>query len=137
MIVADASVVMAVALTEPKFEIARDILAASDLLHAPSLLPYEVVSVLNLAVRQRRMSSSESLAAIAQFTQLPWSFELQVGGSRLGVILALAAKHKLTGYDSSYLELAMHTGCPLASFDKDLRAASTAEGVAVLPKKLS
>jgi len=41
-------------------------------------------------------------------------------------------KHRLILYDSAYLELARRRGLPLATLDKDLRKAATAEGVALL-----
>ncbi len=44
----------------------------------------------------------------------------------------LALRHKLTTYDASYLELAMRLGAPLATLDRDLRRAASAEGVPLL-----
>jgi predicted nucleic acid-binding protein len=43
----------------------------------------------------------------------------------------LARNHRLTFYDSAYLELAQREGVPLATFDDDLIAAARAEGVAL------
>ncbi|MGQ3045861.1 MAG: type II toxin-antitoxin system VapC family toxin [Niveispirillum sp.] len=36
----------------------------------------------------------------------------------------LAAKHRLTVYDASYLALALDRGLPLATFDKEIIAAA-------------
>jgi predicted nucleic acid-binding protein len=44
----------------------------------------------------------------------------------------LAARHSLTLYDASYLELAISRGCALASFDDALCKAARAEAVIVL-----
>ena len=43
--------------------------------------------------------------------------------------MALARGHRLTAYDASYLALAIREGCPLASLDRRLNEAATAEGV--------
>ena len=44
-------------------------------------------------------------------------------------VMALARGHRLTAYDASYLALAVREGCPLASLDRRLNEAATAEGV--------
>lgn len=51
----------------------------------------------------------------------------------LGIAADLADRHGLTLYDASYLELAIRRGLPLASLDRKLRAAATAEDVPLLP----
>jgi predicted nucleic acid-binding protein len=51
---------------------------------------------------------------------------------RGGSTLILAESRQLTLYDAAYLEWAQRAGLPLASLDKQLRAASTAIGVALL-----
>lgn len=137
MIVLDASVVLAVILDEVRRYEALAVIESSDILHAPGLLPYEVVNAISVAKEDGRLTGPGASMAIAQFIQLPWAFEAHVGEVRIAAMLSLTTKHRLTGYDASYLELAMRSECPLASFDKELRAACTAEGVAVLPKKLS
>ena len=38
----------------------------------------------------------------------------------------------MNGYDASYLELALRRDLPLATLDRELAVAATAEGVAVL-----
>ena len=53
-----------------------------------------------------------------------------LGNDRL--ILALAERHSLSGYDASYLALAAAEKLPLATLDKRLAAAARAETVPVL-----
>jgi predicted nucleic acid-binding protein len=48
---------------------------------------------------------------------------------RLG---SLADSHKLSSYDTAYLDLAIRLALPLATRDDDLRKAAEAEGVRVL-----
>ena len=44
-------------------------------------------------------------------------------------IMALPRNHGLTAYDASYLALAIRESSALASFDRRLNEAATAEGV--------
>jgi predicted nucleic acid-binding protein len=50
--------------------------------------------------------------------------------------MELARAQGLTLYDSAYLELAMRRSLPLATLDKQLRAAAKKTGVPCLPKEL-
>ena len=45
------------------------------------------------------------------------------------LVLRLAREHRLTVYDSLYLELAVRERRPLATLDRKLRLAAEAEGV--------
>ena len=45
---------------------------------------------------------------------------------------ALAHEHRLSGYDATYLELAVRVQLPLATLDQALGAAARAEGLDVL-----
>jgi len=47
-------------------------------------------------------------------------------------ILRLARELSLTSYDALYVDLAGREGVPLATLDKNLRAAATKAGVALL-----
>lgn len=40
--------------------------------------------------------------------------------------LQLARRYRLSAYDASYLELALHEGIPLATLDEDLQKAAKA-----------
>jgi predicted nucleic acid-binding protein len=46
--------------------------------------------------------------------------------------LRLAERHQLTLYDAAYLEVAIRRGLPLASLDRELRGAATAENIMLL-----
>jgi len=50
----------------------------------------------------------------------------------LELILNQARSNDLTSYDASYLELAIRSGLPLATNDRDLRDAAVRMGAAVL-----
>lgn len=100
---------------------------------APSLWPLEVGNVVLLNFRRQRLSAEglqRCLSAAGAFR-----IELDVKGLEFAFTRTalLAGRHKLSVYDASYLELALRSGLPLASLDQRLRAAATAEGVALLP----
>ena len=46
--------------------------------------------------------------------------------------MGLAERFALSAYDAAYLELAQRRRLPLATLDRDLRAAATALGLTVL-----
>ncbi len=135
MIVVDTSVVIAIILGEAREAAGLQCLRGMEHLHAPALLPYEVASVISAAVNKRGLSPVKALTAITQFKQMPWSFELQSDSTRLSVMLALAQTHRLSAYDAAYLELAIHRGLALATFDADLRKACVRVGVQAVPSK--
>jgi predicted nucleic acid-binding protein len=137
MIIVDASAAVAVILSEPRSQVACDAMTNEDLLHAPSLLIYEVTNALATSVHNDRIGESQSRLAAAQFAALPWSFETHSGALRIEAILDIAHRHSLTAYDASYLELAVRCSCPLLSLDAELRSAAKKEGVSVLPIRLA
>jgi hypothetical protein len=47
-------------------------------------------------------------------------------------VLALAARHALSGYDASYLALSVQLALPLATTDRKLAGAARAENVTVI-----
>ncbi len=132
MIVVDASVAVAVILTEPECGEALSTLKTTDILHAPSLLVYEVTNSIAAAVRRERMTETESHIAVARFNELPWSFETHAGTLRVDDVLQLAIRHRLSAYNASYLELALRCKCPIATLDFELRKASKKEELQVL-----
>lgn len=95
----------------------------------PSLWWFEVRNTLIVSERRGRLAEADTAAFLR-------------GLSRLGVIvdrapdeaavLTLARRHRLTVYDASYLELAQRETLPIATLDKDLRAAAQAAGTALL-----
>ncbi len=60
-----------------------------------------------------------------------------IGPGETALVLKLAERHRLSAHDAAYLATAVAERQPLASFDKPLRAAATAEGVALLPEALA
>jgi predicted nucleic acid-binding protein len=98
----------------------------------PALWRLEVGNVLEMNVRRGRHDTTFRDAALADLAVLPISTDAETDRQAWGATLRLASRHRLTLYDAAYLELAQRRGLPLATLDKELRAAATAEGVILL-----
>jgi predicted nucleic acid-binding protein len=98
----------------------------------PSIWRLEVVNILETGVRRRRTDANFRDATLADLALLPIHLDPDTDRQAWGATLVLAARHGLTLYDASYLELAQRRGLPLATLDGELRAAATTEGVALL-----
>ena len=112
---------------EPSQELAA--LIASSGAIAPSLLIYEVRNLLITAVRRQRLSVQLAHSLIDDFRNLP--IEL-VELSSDSEIIELGIKHSLSGYDATFLALAMQTKLPLATYDRKLKAAAVSEGIELI-----
>lgn len=88
----------------------------------------------NLLLSARRSGRLDGEALDLQFSALEDLPLVDAGRGSAATILRLAAAHKLTAYDAAYLAVAIERRLPLASFDRKLRSAATAEGIAVLPQ---
>jgi predicted nucleic acid-binding protein len=86
----------------------------------PSIWPLEVVNVLLVAERNKRLSESDSIRFITLLSQLPIIVENEQPEKMMKELLALARKNNLSSYDASYLDLAMRKGFPIATLDSKL-----------------
>jgi predicted nucleic acid-binding protein len=106
---------------------------ATCLVWVPMLWLPEMANLLRSAQRRRRITAAKraELAAAAA------GLRLQVCPEPVGLLTldALAAEHGLSAYDACYLELALRRRLPMATLDRDLRAAMQRSGVpaATLP----
>ena len=98
----------------------------------PSLWRLEIANVLEMGVRRGRIDAGFRDATLADLELLPIQTDAETEKHAWRSTLQLAERHRLTIYDAAYLELAMRRGLPLASLDRDLRAAATAENVVLL-----
>jgi predicted nucleic acid-binding protein len=60
------------------------------------------------------------------------TINVETAGRAWAATSRLAAMHRLTIYDAAYLELAQRLNLPLATLDRELRAAAGALGIALL-----
>jgi predicted nucleic acid-binding protein len=131
--VLDNTVTMAWCFTEEATEFTKTLLSRlanlTDRAVVPALWLYEVVNVVELAVRKGRIPGDKALAFLESLGDLPIEVE---NPSRTQVFVAvrmLAGRYQLTGYDAAYLELANRHKLPIASLDKALSRAAQAAGV--------
>jgi predicted nucleic acid-binding protein len=95
----------------------------------PPLWWYEVRNLLVVSERRKRMTAEDT----AVFLELLSSYPIQVNPIEDELItFRFARQYRLSFYDAVYLMVATREGLPLATLDKDLRAAALAAGVPLL-----
>ena len=98
----------------------------------PVVWPLEVVNILLVAVRQKAITPSQLETFVADLKELPVEIDLEGVGRSYSSILRISRQHQLSSYDAAYLDLALVEGLPLATLDKNLRAAAKRTGVELL-----
>lgn len=98
----------------------------------PSIWPLEVVNVLLVAERKKRLSEADSVRFIALLSQLPIIVEHERPERMMKDLLALARSNNLSSYDASYLDLSMRKGIPIATLDTRLITASKKINIPIL-----
>jgi predicted nucleic acid-binding protein len=109
------------------FELIRDTGA-----WVPSLWRLEVANALEMDVRRGRHVAEFRDGALADLALLPIQIDPETDRHAWGATLRLAGRHRLTLYDAAYLELALRRQLPLATLDRQLRAAAENEGIGLL-----
>lgn len=141
VLVLDASIALAALLPdEAAVDVAVGLLARVQREGAavPRHWPDEVGNGLLMAARRRRISAGSMAtagigASLARLSLLPLTFADAAPLDAWEAPLRLALTHRLTLYDARYLDLALVMGLPLATLDRELRAAAAAERVPLLP----
>jgi predicted nucleic acid-binding protein len=98
--------------------------------------PLEVGNALLMGERRKRCTPADTAHFLEILAALSIESDKETGSRACTASLSLARRHKLTLYDSAYLELAMRRNLPLATLDKDLRNAARKSGVEVLPERI-
>ena len=99
---------------------------------APALWPLEVLNALAMAERRKHLTATQRHHLSGFLRDLPITLDLETAAQAWTATAHLAEQHRLTLYDASYLELAQRLRLPLATLDRDLRAAASALGVPAL-----
>ena len=94
---------------------------------APHIWWYELRNALLMNERRGRISSEQTSRILA--ASLALNVEIDENHDEIQ-LLDLARRFDLTAYDAAYLEVAFRRGLPLATFDRRLRKAAEAVGVA-------
>ena len=98
----------------------------------PGLWRWEIANVLQLNVRRGRHSGDFRDEALSSLALLPVKVDAEADRQAWSATLYLAERHGLTVYDAAYLEIASRRKIPLATLDRQLRAASSDEKVELL-----
>lgn len=96
----------------------------------------ELANALLVGERRGRASSAGSARFLDRLGDVNFVVDELVGLELMATALPLARAHRLTIYDTLYLELAQRRGLPLASLDADLCAAARSVGVTVVTDAL-
>ena len=131
--VLDATVTMAWCFTDEATEFNETLLSRlsdiTDRALVPALWLYEVVNVVEVAVRKGRITEEKAGAFLENLADLPIEIENPTRPLVFTSVRALASRYKLTGYDAAYLELAIRHKLPMAALDNALAQAARAAGV--------
>ena len=104
----------------------------TDLAIVPGLWSVEVGNVLLVATRRGRIHARDWNRIQRALAALPIEIDPETPERIWQSVLPLALEHKLSAFDAVYLELAARHKLPLATLDKQLRAAARAAKVEVL-----
>lgn len=130
--VLDPSVALAWGLPDEQSEGATDFLERlqpDDVFWVPTLWWYEVSNALAVARRRHRVAEAETARLVELYGSLPVQTDPLLGREALARLAALAARHDLTAYDASYLELALRRGIGLATLDEAQARAAADDGM--------
>ncbi len=128
MIVIDASIAAAWFLPEEQHKAADAIMAGLQTTPGavPTLFWFETRNLFLMAERRSRMKRGEAALSMAQLRKLKLE---EQGTGNDPLIFALAERHGISGYDASYLALAVQLALPLATMDKRLAEAARNENI--------
>lgn len=98
----------------------------------PSIWPLEVVNVLLVAERRKRLKQADSVRFITLLSQLPIFVEHEWPDNRMEELLTVGRANNLSSYDAAYLCLAMRKGLPLATLDQKLIEAAQQVAIPLL-----
>lgn len=131
MFVLDCSVTMAWCFDDENSEYAAQVLEhlKTDSALVPRLWHLEVLNVLLVAERKRRITVAESDSFLQSLSILPIETDSMPVTVQDREIIALARKYQLSAYDTAYLALAVGEDIVIATQDRGLQAAAKALGL--------
>jgi predicted nucleic acid-binding protein len=97
----------------------------------PSIWPFEVISILGIGERRKRLSIADVAEFLAMLNALDIRIDQAAPEHIFGPVRLLARQQSLSAYDAAYLELAVREGLPLATRDGQLKKAARAVGVSL------
>ena len=85
---------------------------------APTLLPYEIVSAIHVAINRKRIEETVGYKAVSYLVSL--GISLHPFDELIETTFSLARKHGLSPYDCCYLALAERRKCDFITGDRRL-----------------
>lgn len=130
--VLDASMTVSWCFADESTPYTRSVLASllDTYAEVPALWMFEVANVLAVNERRRRITQTIADEFLETLAGLDIRVDQAIPRMSPKALLPLVQLYGLTAYDAAYLELAKRKGLPLATFDQDLIAAASQEGVA-------
>lgn len=132
MFVIDASIALGWLLDDERTSTALQLL--DQLGHQRALVPplfwLEVGNALHVAARRKRLAHAAG-EVFDDLKRLPITIDTESPVQTTREAISLAARHDITVYDATYLELALRTRASLATLDAALAAAARRAGVAL------
>lgn len=95
----------------------------------PAVWSVEVCNATLRGLRRNRVTAAEVFSFFRALDRFPIAQSAPLERAELLHLLDRARTHELSAYDSSYLDLALHMGLPLATLDARLRQAAGQAGV--------
>jgi len=127
-IVVDVSAIVPLAFSDEDRALAAAVVRtlASEGGVVPSLFWFEIWNTLAMSERRDRSTPENTQRFVALLAKLHLVVDPLPNAEQ---ILLLTRRYGITAYDAAYLELALRTGSPLATKDKDLvKAIAAADG---------
>jgi predicted nucleic acid-binding protein len=98
----------------------------------PAFWPLEVLNTLLVGERKGRITAEQTRAFFDALRALNPAFDYASLERIAGPVQIICRDHRLTPYDALYVELALRSGCPLATLDQPQRQAARDLGVRCL-----
>lgn len=93
----------------------------------PSLWHLEVVNVLSIAERHKRIATAKVILFLDLLSELP--IHVDENQQDPQVLFFLSRTYGLSSYDTAYLSLALKEQIPLSTLDKKLKATAKLAGI--------
>ena len=97
----------------------------------PVIWPLEIANAVLMGERRQRSTEAQAAKWFGYLGSLPIIVDEKTNDQAWRDVLRLARAHRLSAYDSAYLELALRRGLTLATLDNKLKAAASALGVSM------
>ena len=134
MIVLDASAALAAMFDDEPAWASDELLALGD--RTPFVVPghwsVEIASSLAAAERRKRIVPNQANLLLGIIKRLEVIVDDRTADLAFELLLSLARQHRMSVYDSAYVELAERVGAPIATFDKTVARVAAERGVALV-----